>query len=94
MSGPEAKVEAYLRKRLRALGGRAFKFVSPGCVGVPDRILVFPNGSVVFCEVKSSTGKLRPSQQRMIAHLGRLKCNVSVVRSKADVDEMLWLAGL
>lgn len=89
MSGPEAKIEAYLRKRVRALHGKAFKFVSPGCVGVPDRILVFPDGTVIFCEVKSATGKLRPSQQRVIAHLGRLKCNVSVVRSKADVDEML-----
>ena len=40
----EKTVEAYLRDRMRSLGGKAYKWVSPGNDGVPDRICVSLEG--------------------------------------------------
>ena len=52
MSGcQEIDVERYLVKRVKALGGQCFKWVSPGHAGVPDRIGVLPQGQVFFVEV-------------------------------------------
>lgn len=48
----EATLERRVCDYVRRLGGRAFKFVSPGCPGVPDRICVLPYGRIVFIEVK------------------------------------------
>ena len=41
----EREIEKKLVDGVRKLGGRAYKFVSPGNDGVPDRIVVLP-GSV------------------------------------------------
>ena len=44
----ERDIEAYLRDRVKALGGIAYKFVSPGHAGVADRIVCMPGGVVWF----------------------------------------------
>ena len=44
----EKAVEAYLVKRMREIRGKAYKWVSPGNNGVPDRICLFPSG---ICEL-------------------------------------------
>ena len=38
----EKNIENYLKNKIKKLGGVAYKFVSPGMVGVPDRICVLP----------------------------------------------------
>ena len=38
----EKDIENYLRKEVIKAGGTSYKFVSPGVVGVPDRIVLFP----------------------------------------------------
>ena len=38
----EREIEKKLVDGVRKLGGRAYKFVSPGNDGVPDRIVVLP----------------------------------------------------
>lgn len=48
----ENEVEKKLAKKVKALGGRAYKFVSPGNAGVPDRLVVMPGGKVGFAEIK------------------------------------------
>ena len=45
----ESEIEQKLREKVKAMGGRAFKFVSPGNSGVPDRLVVLPGGKVRFC---------------------------------------------
>lgn len=35
----EKEIESYLRDRIRRIGGKAYKFVSPGNNGVPDRLV-------------------------------------------------------
>ena len=49
----ESELEARLVRGVKAAGGVAYKFVSPGSVGVPDRLVVLPGGKVVFVELKA-----------------------------------------
>ncbi len=49
----EKEIEEYLVKHVRQCGGKAYKFVSPGNCGVPDRLTVFPNGVIAFIELKA-----------------------------------------
>ena len=48
----EKDIETKLRNKVKALGGRAYKFVSPGNSGVPDRLVVLPGGKIGFAELK------------------------------------------
>ena len=65
----ESQIETQLVRGVRALGGRAYKFVSPGNTGVPDRLVVLPGGRIIFVELKTDTGKLSPMQIRQIDFL-------------------------
>lgn len=85
----ERVIEAYLRKRVRQAGGQCLKWVSPGCRGVPDRIVLLPRGRCIFVELKSETGKLSTSQKRMLRTIEKLDHDTAVLRSKEDVDDFL-----
>lgn len=75
----ESKVEEILRQEVRKLGGIAYKWVSPGNAGVPDRIVIFPGRSPVFVEMKAEKGVLSDLQQMQIARLKKLGQKVAVV---------------
>ncbi len=62
----EKSIEQYLQQRAKAVGWLCFKFVSPNNRGVPDRIVILPDGETVYIEVKRMTGTLSALQQRMI----------------------------
>lgn len=85
----ERDIEAYLRNRVKALGGRAYKFVSPGNAGVPDRLVLLPGGRAVFVELKAPgrhPTPLQVAQQQRIAALG---FDVRVIDSFEGVDELI-----
>ena len=42
----------------KKIGGKSYKFVSPGNPGVPDRIFILPGGKVFFVELKRKIGRL------------------------------------
>lgn len=69
----ESDIESYLRDEIKKLKGKAYKFISPGNAGVPDRLVLFPGGRVIFVELKA-TGKkptaLQLLQQDRIRSLG------------------------
>ena len=48
----ESSLEQSVCRYVKLCHGRAFKFVSPGTPGVPDRICLFPDGVIVFVELK------------------------------------------
>jgi hypothetical protein len=85
----EKDIEAYLVKRVRAIGGHAYKFVSPSNRGVADRLIVLPGGVVWFVEVKAEGGRLSPLQTLFIEQMKRLEQNVIVLWSKEDVDAFI-----
>lgn len=82
----ERQIEAYLVKRVKELGGIAYKFVSPAHRGVADRIVVLPGGGVVFVELKTETGALSPLQEQFAKDMTRLGQNYIVLRSREEVD--------
>lgn len=85
----ESAVEAKLVRGVKAMGGIAYKFVSPGTAGVPDRIVVLPGGRVIFAELKTDSGRLSPGQRVQIGRLRALGAEVMVVRGQAGVTEFL-----
>ena len=85
----ETNVEKRLRSRVCGLGGLAPKWVSPGNNGVPDRILLFPGGRVIFCETKAPGKKLEPLQEYRKKQLESLGFTVWVADTPEAVDELI-----
>ena len=86
----EADIEAYLRDGVReVLHGRAYKWVSPGNNGVPDRMVCLPGGRVVFAELKAHGKQPRPDQVAKHRELRALGFRVEVLDSKAAVDAFI-----
>jgi len=50
----EKTIEQKFRAAVKAAGGLAVKFTSPGFDGVPDRLALLPDGKMAFVEVKAS----------------------------------------
>lgn len=85
----EKDVERYLVKSVRDLGGACFKWVSPGHVGVPDRVVIRPGGRVAFVEVKRPGQKPTKLQMHVLELLRQLGCQAVWVDSKEAVDAFL-----
>ena len=85
----ERDIERYLVRRVAERGGAAYKWVSPGHVGVADRIVMLPGGRVWFVELKTVKGRLSPLQKVFAADMARMGMNYAVLRSKGEVDELL-----
>ena len=84
----EKDIENYLKNKIKNLGGTAYKFVSPGTIGVPDRICILPLGLIVFVELKAPDKKPRKSQQVQIRKLQALGQKVMVIDSKEQIDKL------
>ena len=56
----EKTIEQKFRAAVKAAGGLAVKFASPGFDGVPDRLALLPGGRMAFVEVKAPRKKPRP----------------------------------
>lgn len=85
----EKDIERRLVNGVRALGGRAYKFVSPGNIGVPDRLVVLPGGRVIFVELKTERGRLSPMQEIQLQNLAELGAAVGVLWGIDDVNNFL-----
>ncbi len=85
----EKDIESKLRDKVKNLGGRAYKFVSPGQAGVPDRLIVLPGGKVGFAELKKPGEKPRRLQYAQIRFLKNLGCIVRVIDSENQIDEFI-----
>lgn len=75
----ESTLERRFVNMVRKAGGKAYKFVSPGNLGVPDRIAILPRGRIWFVELKTETGRLSQVQKRQIDTLRSLGMNVFVL---------------
>jgi hypothetical protein len=85
----ERDIERYLVRRVEALGGRAYKFVSPGRAGVADRIVCLPSGETWFVEIKTTGGRLSALQKVFAEDMMRLNQRYVVVWNKEQIDE-IW----
>lgn len=86
----ESEIERYLVDKVAGMGGIAFKFVSPGCSGVPDRLIILPGGKIGFLELKAPGRKPRKEQFHRIRQLRKLGCGAGFADSQEDVDWFLY----
>ena len=88
-SSSERDIEQKLVKAVKARGGLAPKFVSPGFDGVPDRIVLLPRGRIAFIELKAKGRKMRPLQVRRKRQLESLGFSVYCIDSPEQIGGIL-----
>lgn len=81
----ESEIEKILVTEIKKLGGTAYKWVSPGNDGVPDRIVIFPNKPPIFVELKTDKGKL--------SELQKIQC-IKLIDLGQQVEILYGLSGL
>lgn len=81
----EARIESRLRIEVRRRGGLALKFISPGWVGAPDRIVIMPGGRVWFVETKAPGKKLRALQEKRRKQLTQFGFQVRVISNLEEL---------
>ena len=85
----EKTLEQKFRAAVKAAGGLALKFTSPGFDGVPDRLALLPGGRMAFVEVKASGKKPRPLQLARHKLLRELGFRVYVLNDESQIGGMV-----
>ena len=86
----EKDIEQKLVHSVKKAGGLCPKFVSPGMDGMPDRLLLLPEGRIAFIEVKAPGKKPRPLQLHRHEQLRKLGFRVYVVDSVEQISELFF----
>lgn len=85
----EREIEQKLIAKVRQRGGLAPKLVSPGTVGMPDRLVLLPEGKMAFVELKAPKKKARTIQEKRIRDLRNLGFRVYIVDCQEGIKEVL-----
>ncbi len=86
----EKTIEQKLVREVKAKGGICPKFVSSGYAGMPDRLVLMPDGKFAFAELKAPGRKPRPLQLARHRLLGKLGYKVYVIDSVEQIGGMLY----
>ena len=82
----EKQIEAYFVKRVKEIGGVAYKFTSPAHRGVADRVVCLPDGQTWFIELKTEGGRLSALQKVFQSEMARMNQKYACLWSKEHVD--------
>lgn len=85
----EKQIENKLTLAVKKAGGIAPKFVSPGFAGMPDRIVLLPDGNIAFAELKAPGKKPRPLQLARHRLLRKLGFRVYVIDDPEQIGGMI-----
>ena len=85
----EKQIENKLTMAVKKAGGIAPKLVCPGFAGMPDRLILLPDGHVGFAERKAPGKKPRPLQLARHRLLRELGFKVYVIDDIAQIGGML-----
>lgn len=85
----EKFIEEKLRKAVRQKCGLCMKFVSPCFDGVPDRLILMPNGKIAFVELKAPGKKLKPLQERRKRQFETLGFSVFCIDDEENIGGIL-----
>lgn len=85
----EKTIERKLAHAVKATGGIAPKFVSPGYDGMPDRLVLLPGARLAFVEVKAMGCVPRPLQESRHGLLRRLGFRVYILDDETQIQPML-----
>lgn len=93
MTPLEKDIEKALGRMVGRLGGLCLKWVCPGWLGVPDRIVLLPGGRVIFVELKRPQGGKMSAMQkwwaRKLSDLGFLHLWVKSHEDVKDTETVL-----
>lgn len=81
----ERKLVEYVKKE----GGLCIKLLTSQYIGLPDRLCLFPNGKLVFVELKSTGQKPRKIQLFVHNKLRSLGFRVEVIDSVIDINKVV-----
>ena len=81
--------DSRLKEQVEDLGGLFWKFTSPGNDGVPDRIAMFPDGRLVFVELKAGAGRMAKVQRFQLQRLIRMNQQVCIVRGRKGAEAFM-----
>ena len=82
----ESEVEKYFVWTVERMGGKTWKFTSPGRKGVADRIACLPDGTTWFVELKTKGGRLSELQKIFMSDMALLKQNYACLWTKEQID--------
>jgi hypothetical protein len=85
----ESEVENHFVWTIERMGGKTYKFTSPGRKGVADRIACLPDGQTWFVELKTKGGRLSALQKLFAEDMARLHQNYACLWTKEQVNE--WI---
>ncbi len=85
----EKEIERRLVNAVRGMGGICPKFTSPGMNGMPDRIVLLPEGRIGFVELKAPGKKPRPVQKHRLRQLHGLGFYAAVVDGEDQIEGVL-----
>ena len=85
----EKIIEKELVAKVKAMGGIAPKFTSPGFDGMPDRLVLLPGGRMGFVELKAPGKEPRALQEARHRLLRRLGFKVYVIDEINQIDGVL-----
>lgn len=85
----EKDIEKALVSVVKSFDGVCWKFVSSGTAGVPDRIILMPNGRIAFVELKAPGKEMRPLQVHRKRQLKALGFRVYCIDRKEQIAEVL-----
>jgi len=86
----EKAIEQRLTDEIKRIGGRSYKWESPGNNGVPDRIVVLPKGRIYFIELKKPrNGRTAALQKLQHARLKELGTDVRLIKNLEQVEEFI-----
>jgi len=85
----ESVLERRLVREVKAIGGLAPKWVSPGSRGVPDRIVILPDGRTLYVEMKAPGKQLDPLQAKWAKRLLGMGHKHYNIDSNEDIDRFI-----
>ena len=85
----EKIVENHFVWAVERIGGKTYKFTSPGRKGVADRIACLPDGSTWFVELKTKGGRLSVLQKMFMSDMTLLNQNYACLWTTEQIDEFI-----
>ena len=85
----EKTIERKLTVAVKKAGGIAVKFVSPSFDGMPDGLVLLPDGFIAFVELKAPGKRPRPLQEARHRLLRSLGFKVYVIDKPEQIGGML-----
>lgn len=85
----EKDIERKLVRLTKANGGMCIKLLCDQLTGLPDRMCLFPNGSISFAELKTTGKKPSKIQKCVHARIRSLGFMVEVIDTLGGVEQFI-----